>query len=351
VKKVFLVSAILVLAGLVLADDPAPYTSDARLIPVKLRIPAVGSAGEFGRLFHEVVEVRGKPIRIALPGSWISLVVEAELTSDGKVVNVWAGEAELHRVDGDRLVSATDAFLTPSELRRFRETAERAMRESTFELDGELKQDAGTHRGRITIYWRIGAGGTVDLRTLGTSFRREGGLMLSMDTADPVVVLLGGPMRDVEAEFPREIGDRERLEAGGIPPDLLSSEGETRCGIFRELPAGLEVTREREATLIEESRIRADYPEQTRIHRAGGRVAMQVVISETGEVRGAVIEEGAPGFPSLARSAVEAVCRQRYFPPLVEGAPAASVLPVTTVFEIRVPTREMLEKMPPSSDR
>jgi len=326
-----------------LLASAATAAEDGTLVPTRLRVPAVGEAGELRRAPAEHVEVDGRKFAIPRPGSWVSFPVEIEFDEAGLVVDAWAGEAEFFEVREDRLAPSPDAFFNPGELRRFRETAERAARESTFEIRGGERQRPRAGRRLLTIYWRVGFDASFDLLTLGPSFRRVDNVLLA--TGSPTVMLLSGAGRDYDVAFPVEFTEDEALSARGIPPDLVLAEGDDRCGVFLDRPPDVAGTAKLQRT--DGKKIRPEYPEEARIYKVGGRIRLEAVVDESGRVRGAVVEKGAPGFPSLARAAVEAACRMEYLPLLVDGAPVPAAVPLEIAFELHGPTRQLLQDNPP----
>ena len=113
--------------------------------------------------------------------------------------------------------------------------------------------------------------------------------------------------------------------------------GSGHCGIVQELPEGIVrgETAEVQPLQVESSRLRPIYPEQGRIYRAGGRVILDVVLDQDGKVVAVVVKRAVPGFPSFARSVVDAVCGMRYLPATQSGAPVQSVIEYSSTFELR----------------
>jgi TonB family protein len=269
------------------------------------------------------------------PASWVSVEVRFQQQGDEPVSDVWAAEPQLHRVQQAELVPAADTFITPGEMRRFRETAEAAVRTSAFVMsDSSGEHDA---RALVSFYWRFGARGTVDLYGIAKQFRRDQAILVDNADGRPVVVLLSGPTRDYKTDISEELTEDELLATRGIPADRLIAPNATRCGILEGLPD--DVVRGETAdvapVVVETSRVRPDYPEQARIYRTGGTVTLDVMLDDQGAVVGVVVKRAVPGFPSFARSVIDGVCRLRYLPAIQAGTPAPSIVEYNATFELR----------------
>lgn len=328
----------LALVGIsVAAASPVGDVPSTAVPTTDLEVPRVGTRAEFDRLIHEYETVEGRVHATHKPASWVQVEVGFRTGGDGQAAEVWADEPGLYYVREARLVAASDTFITPGELRRFREAAEEAVRSSRFALLDAVDGKADDSRSRVTFYWRFGARGTVDLYSISGQFRRDGGVLLDETGESPVVVLLGGPTRTYRARFSRDQDNEALLAARGIPADRIVTGDSERCGIFGELPEGLVrgEAADVKPVVIEESLVRPSYPEQARIWRTGGTVKLDVVLDEEGVVVGVVLKRAAPGFPSFARSVVDAVCASRYMPATQAGVPVPAVVESTSEFELR----------------
>jgi len=320
---------LVVLAAALLPSAPIAGDSTEVAVTVSsLEVPRVGTTAEFERLIRDYETQDGRVHATFKPASWVSVVVRFRPAGQESPTDVWAAEPQLHRVHQSQLVPAGDTFITPGEMRRFREAAELAVQSSTFVVLDRSRALDDRARARMTIYWRLGARGTVDLYGISREFRRQGAVLSDNTDGTPIVVLLYGPTRKYVAEFAREPGEEEALMTRGIPADRIVEPGIARCGILRELPDGIvrgELA-DVQPVLVENSRVRGSYPEQARIYRTGGTVILDVMLDDEGKVVGVVVKRAVPGFPSFARSVVDAVCGLQYMPAMQAGTPVQSVV-------------------------
>jgi len=87
--------------------------------------------------------------------------------------------------------------------------------------------------------------------------------------------------------------------------------------------------------LIAESRISPDYPSIARFGRAQGRVILQAVILESGDVASIeVISCTQPGY-GLEQSAIDAVEQWRYLPATQDGEPVAVYFTIVVQFSLQ----------------
>jgi protein TonB len=74
-------------------------------------------------------------------------------------------------------------------------------------------------------------------------------------------------------------------------------------------------------TILKESFVRPDYPEDARKAGAEGTVIIQVLVTKHGEVGAVTLREGIEEFPSMDRAAITAVRQWRFEPATKDGKP------------------------------
>ena len=113
-------------------------------------MPRVGTTAEFERLIRDYETQDGRVHATFKPASWVSVVVRFRPAGQESPTDVWAAE----------LAVQSSTFVVPDRSRALDDRA----------------------RARMTIYWRFGARGTVELYGISREFRRHGAV-LSDNTA------------------------------------------------------------------------------------------------------------------------------------------------------------------------
>jgi TonB family protein len=89
-----------------------------------------------------------------------------------------------------------------------------------------------------------------------------------------------------------------------------------------------------DAAELAEKRVPAAYPEKARANGIQGDVVLNVLISETGDVKESSV---ASGDPDLAQAAIESVKQWKYRPYIIDGKPTPVATRVTFSFHIKGP--------------
>jgi protein TonB len=87
--------------------------------------------------------------------------------------------------------------------------------------------------------------------------------------------------------------------------------------------------------VVRESVVRPEYPEDAKRDRVGGRVVIQFVVDEDGHAHEFEVIEEVADYPSLSRSALDALEEWGFLPAQKDGEPVS--------FKIRVPFEFALE--------
>lgn len=148
-----------------------------------------------------------------------------------------------------------------------------------------------------------------------------------------------------ETEIKSEIGgttpdtppppDLKDDSTGIIPPPPPKTSDIDTPGAPPPPPPGVEgeslITR---PTLVPESRVLPDYPEAARKAGLEARILLEVLIRKDGTVGRAEALEGALEFPSLVKSAVEAVGQWRFEPATKDGVPIETSVSIPIEFRL-----------------
>jgi TonB family protein len=303
--------------------DPGEASNDlleeVAVIPVDINVPAVRRQAEYGLPREALISVR---VRIALD-------------IRGEVVDAEAAEPRLLAVTREQISPEEMSALDGTVAKAFRKAARKAALSSRFSFMNadEIGRDELV-RGRVTFQWTTGI---FYPKLLGQA-RRSGSVLVGDCCKEPKIVILVGAGHRHEERFPETDSFEEPRPARGKGRRAVDG----TCGWVDALPEGIPLLspRSEESTgivapkILMDTKVQPRYPEDARVLRIGGSVLLKLLVDDQGVPQGAELVRGTPGFPSLAGSALEAVCQWRYEPAREGAAPIRSALYVHIDFSL-----------------